>query len=345
MRIDRLCLHDGLGEIRAAAFAGNRPAALFAQPLEDTGRARLGQVFAARLGADAPEPGGWFVKLANGEEAFLRKRPEGLSEGGAFNAEIASEARRGKLARVRPAAPRAERPPAALDLWRARLPGADTLEFETGRGALADIDAAFDEALSPSLTLPGGGRLTLTRTPALTAIDIDTAGRRAAGPAGKRARTVNLTAIEEAARQLSLRGLGGLVVIDCLAPLPRALGRELKSAFLTHFRGLSARPAEALAPSPFGLMEVSLAWGETPLDEFFLDASGAPTPRFDLLTGLRRLETEAAARPADRLTLALPAPAHGLYTAPGAPYADRIASRYGARVSVTVSGRQSIEVY
>ncbi len=345
MEIDRLCLDDGLGGKRAVAFAGALPVALFTQPLALAGKPRLGEVHSARLGASAPGQGGWFVKLGNGQEAFLRKCPAGLAEGQQFSAEIASEARRGKLARVRPVQARRDEPMDAITLWRARLPGAEALQFETGRTALADIDMAFDEALSASVTLPGGGRLTLTRTLALTAIDIDSAGRNDTDRAGGRARSINLVAIRQAARQLALRNLGGLAVIDCIAPLPRALGAELRSAFLDTFRAISQRRAEALAPSRFGLMEVSLGWGETPVDEIYLEPGGAPTPLGLLLEGLGRLQTEARARPADSLTLALPTSAFEMYTAPGAPYAGRIASRFGARVTVKASTRETMEVY
>jgi hypothetical protein len=271
--------------------------------------------------------------------------PEGLSAGAAFCAQIASEARRGKLARVRPVKPPSEPQPSALELWRGRLPGEPAPDFESGREAREAIDAAFDEALSPAVTLPGGGRLTLTRTRALTAIDIDTAGRSDSGRAGARARKVNLAAVREAARQLSLRGLGGLAVIDCIAPLGRPLGSELRSAFLAQFRSVSTRRAEALAPSPFGLLEVSMAWGDRPVDEIYLSEDGTRSPLGTLLAGLRRLEAEAEARPAGMLTLALPADAMERFNAPGAPYADRIASRYGRRIKAETSGRGTIEVY
>ncbi len=345
MKIDRLYLHVAIGETRAAAFAGAQAVALFTAPDGLARIPRLGDVLEARLGGAAPGGEGWFVRLDGGADAFLRKRPDGLTEGAAFMAEIASEARCGKLARVRPAGAVSctQLPP--LEAWRARLPGASALTFETGREAREAIAQAFDEALSPSLTLPGGGRLTLTRTRALTAIDIDTAGRTHKSRPGARARAVNLNAVEETARQLALRGLGGLVVLDCVAPLPRALGNELKSAFLQRFRAICLRRAEALAPSPFGLMEMSLAWGERPVGEIYLERDGAPSPLGQLLAGLGRIEAEAEARTSDALVLELPAQALALFDAPGAPYAERLASRYGRRITVRASPRVAIEVF
>lgn len=345
MEIDRLCFNEAIGETRAVAFAGARPVALHTQPLALAGTPHPGEVIQARLGARAPGGEGWFVRLETGVDAFLRKCPDGLSEGAAFPVEIASQARRDKLARVRPAPSVVPAPLSPVEAWRARLPGASGLAFETGRGARDAIAAAFDEALSPSVTLPGGGRLTLTRTPALTAIDIDTAGRADRGRPGARAQAVNLAAVEETARQLSLRGLGGLVVIDCIAPLPRAFGNELKSTFLQHFRAVSTRRAEALAPSPFGLMEISLAWGERPVDEIFLERDGLPSPLGQLLNGLARLEREADTRRTDRLVLELPVSALALFDAPGAPYAERLDARYGQRITVRASPRDTIEVF
>lgn len=335
MKIDRLVLHCGIAETRAAALAGGLPVALFAESWLEPPRARLGEVHEARLRSQDTGAGGAFLDLDTGEEVFLRTRlPAGTGNGSTVTVRIAAEAHDDKCARavlVRDGAPA----PVALDAWRGRLPGTDRLEWQTGRD---EIDAAFDEALAARVTLPGGGRLHIARTPALTAIDIDTAGRKMTGNAADRAHSINLVAAREAARQLSLRSLGGLAGIDCIAPIPRPVGNQLKSAFLATFRSICARKAEALAPSPFGLMEARLAWGERPVDALYAGAMG------QLLSGLGALEREAEARPASDLALRLPQPAFTHLGERRSAVLEALARRYGARLTIEASARKTAEI-
>ncbi len=346
MKIDRLLLHEGLAVIRAAAIAGDQPVALYCEPVAGPPRVRLGERHAARLLARPGDGSGAFAELDSGERAFLRKPPPNLSEGARLDLIIVSEARRDKPARARPAeGGETGGSSDPLNAWALRLAGPGAPDFDTGKAAAEAIDEALSEALSPWVTLEGGGQIQITRTQALTAIDIDTAGRQARGRAHQRAFAINRAAMTAIARQLALRGLGGLGVIDCVAPLTRPQGQALKSAFLCTFRAVSSRRAEALAPSAFGLLEVSLAWGERPVEEVWRDAAGRPTPFGEMLDGLRALEIEAEARRADTLTLALPGAAHHILTAPGSPLADRITARYGTRIKLVASATERIEVY
>ena len=77
-------------------------------------------------------------------------------------------------------------------------------------------EAALEAALEPEVVLPGGGRLLIEATRALTAIDIDTgADTGGASPAASR-RAVNLAAARAIPGELRRRQIGGLVVIDFL---------------------------------------------------------------------------------------------------------------------------------
>ena len=338
MTIDRLVLEESIAETRAVAFANDLPVALFTNSPLLAPRLTQGQVLRARLRA-RDETGGAFLEAEAGENLFLKSAPPAeVSLGSALDVQIIAEARAGKAARVRLWRERYGPPPASpLEAWRASLPGAEGLDLETG--SPAEIDAAFDEALSSQVSLPGGGRLQIARTPALTAVDVDTAGRPRAGKAFAHALTVNREATVETARQLALRGIGGLAVIDCIAPITPETGKQVKAAFLTQFRAISARKAEALAPSPFGLMELQLAWGQTPLDEL---VDGA---HFTALTGLRQLEREARARPGDRLVLDLPLAAYEYVKSALPALHGALAARYGARLEVRCGARGEIEVH
>lgn len=116
---------------------------------------------------------------------------------------------------------------ALLDHWRPAMAmaGAGSWHWHDGVASLFEavgIAAQIDAALQPAVSLPSGGRLIIEATAALTAIDVDsgTAGRHLARDAGPSALAdgVNREAVAEIARQLRLRRLGGLVVIDFLTP-------------------------------------------------------------------------------------------------------------------------------
>jgi ribonuclease E len=77
------------------------------------------------------------------------------------------------------------------------------------------IDEQLRKALERKVNLPSGGSLVIDRTEALTAVDVNTG--RFTGSGGNLEETVtrnNLEAAEEIARQLRLRDIGGMIVID-----------------------------------------------------------------------------------------------------------------------------------
>ena len=338
MTIDRLALEESVAQTRAVAFSGALPVALFTHSPLLAPRLTQGSVLPARL-RTRDETGGAFLETETGEDLFLKSAPPAeVSLGSALQVQVIAEARTGKAARVRLWRERHGPPPASpLETWRAGLPGAQDHGWETA--ASAEIDAAFDEALSPLVTLPGGGRLQIARTPALTAVDVDTAGRPRSGKPRAHALTVNKEAAAETARQLALRGIGGLAVIDCIAPLSPETGKAVKAAFLATFRAICARKAEALAPSPFGLMEAQLAWGPAPLEDLLAGAHATA------LAGLRQLEREARASPGDRLHLDLPPAAYETVKSALPALHGALAARYGARLEVRCGARDQIEVH
>ncbi len=97
---------------------------------------------------------------------------------------------------------------------------------DPGSGGILDAPDAFDshgiwemiaELRDPAVTLPGGGRMFVEPTRALTAIDINTGSDLSPAAALK----ANLAAARELPRQLRLRGLGGAILVD-FAPLAKA---------------------------------------------------------------------------------------------------------------------------
>lgn len=107
--------------------------------------------------------------------------------------------------------------------------------------AAAGVEGQIAAALDPVVPLPGGGRLIIEPTAALTAIDVDSAGASArsgrdGGPQGLATR-VNRQAVAAIARELRLRRLGGLIVVDFLEQTDRrdraALVAALEAAVST----------------------------------------------------------------------------------------------------------------
>jgi ribonuclease E len=345
MPVARLLRERTVGESRWVALDGRgAAAALYLERSSDAARAVIGARLAARVRKADAALGGAFVDLGAKGEAFVRLKPEvRLAEGAAVVVDVVAEARRGKLARVR-MADEAASAPEGVEAWRASLKGGAAAAVEDRAAGDSEVQAAFEEAQSARVSLRGGGRLQAERTEALVAADIDTAGRAVKGSRAEAARAINIEAAEELARQMLLRGWGGLAVLDCVAPVDKAAGGLIRAAFLDTFKDLSARQVKALAPSDFGLMEISADWQTAPLGERMLDAGGLPTPETLALSGLRMLEADARASRMARLQLTLPATAHSWLVASGLDAAGQLAQTYGGRLTILAGANLMPEV-
>ncbi|MBM3825942.1 MAG: Rne/Rng family ribonuclease [Verrucomicrobia bacterium] len=80
-----------------------------------------------------------------------------------------------------------------------------------------NIERQIDQLFQRRVPLPSGGEIVIDETEALTAIDVNTGSHRGAGKDGKDYIVqANLEAVTEAARQIQLRNLGGLIIIDTI---------------------------------------------------------------------------------------------------------------------------------
>jgi ribonuclease E len=157
----------------------------------------------------------------------------------------------------------------------------------------ARLDAAIEAALARTAPIPGGGALIIEPTAALVAIDVDSGARAGAGDAERFALELNIAAAREAAHQVRLRGLGGVIAIDFVSlrrPEHRArLVQEAKAAFADDPWSLRFG-----ALSVFGVFELARAQLRAPLHETLCDADGRQSVESVALAALRAVEREAA---------------------------------------------------
>lgn len=118
------------------------------------------------------------------------------------------------------------------------------------------IEHQIETAYSRQVTLPSGGAIVIDHTEALVSIDVNSARAIRGADIEHTALSTNLEAAEEIARQLRLRDLGGLVVIDFIDMELSRNQREVESRLHDALRHDRAR-IQAGKISRFGLLELS----------------------------------------------------------------------------------------
>jgi len=118
------------------------------------------------------------------------------------------------------------------------------------------IETQIESAFQREVRLPSGGSIVIDPTEALTSIDINSARATKGGDIEETAFNTNLEAAEEIARQLRLRDLGGLVVIDFIDMSVNKHQREVENRMKDSVSGDRAR-VQIGRISRFGLLEMS----------------------------------------------------------------------------------------
>ncbi len=118
------------------------------------------------------------------------------------------------------------------------------------------VEHQIESAFHREVTLPSGGAIVIDHTEALTSIDVNSARATKGRSIEETALNNNLEAADEIARQLRLRDLGGLVVIDFIDMQPnknqRAVERQLREALK-----IDRARVQISRISRFGLLEMS----------------------------------------------------------------------------------------
>lgn len=118
------------------------------------------------------------------------------------------------------------------------------------------IEQQIESAYQREVRLPSGGSLVIDHTEALVAIDINSARATRGGNIEETALQTNLEAAEEIARQVRIRDIGGLVVIDFIDMTPIRNQREVENCLRNALHHDRAR-IQIGRISRFGLLEMS----------------------------------------------------------------------------------------
>lgn len=165
------------------------------------------------------------------------------------------------------------------------------------------IRAEIDKALRPKVWLKSGGYLVINQTEALVAIDVNT-GRYVGKRTGRLEDTIvktNLEATKEIARQLRLRDLGGIIVLDFIDMEERKNRQKVFQALELELKK-DRSPSKAVQVSEFGLIIVTRKRVKQSLERLLTEpcpyCAGTGTVKstaticFDILTEMRKLSSE-----------------------------------------------------
>jgi len=152
------------------------------------------------------------------------------------------------------------------------------------------IESKIESAFAREVRLPSGGAVVIDHTEALLSIDINSSRATKGADIEETALQTNLEAAEEIARQLRLRDLGGLVVIDFIDMNSREAQRDVENKLREAMRADKAR-VQIGRISRFGLLELSRQRLRPSLGE----SSHIVCPRCDGYGSIRSIESLALA--------------------------------------------------
>lgn len=207
------------------------------------------------------------------------------------------------------------------------------------------VEEQIDRALAARVELPSGGSLIIGETAALIAIDVNTGGRSDGGGPEETALQSNLEAADEIARQLRLRNLAGLLVVD-FVPMRKRHNNAEVLARLRAGVGDDRIPTHVFGQTKLGLFEMTRQRRSESLAELM----GAPCPAcagsgwvrgplslaFD---GLRRVLRAAAAAPGAGVELIAAPAVVAVLKGPAAEALAETEAKLGGRLKLTADER------
>ncbi len=213
------------------------------------------------------------------------------------------------------------------------------------------IESQIETAYSREVALPSGGELVIDHTEALTSIDINSARATKGSDIEETACNTNLEAADEIARQLRLRDLGGLFVIDFIDMLANKNQRAVENRLRDALKIDRAR-IQTSRISRFGLLEMSRQRIRPSLG----DTTQLTCPRCNgqgeirnvesvALSVLRILEEEAMKNGTDKVIAHLPIECATFLLNEKRPSIDQIEARLKVRIIVLPSKHLETPAY
>jgi ribonuclease E len=150
------------------------------------------------------------------------------------------------------------------------------------------IEHQIESAYSREVRLESGGAIVFDKTEALVTIDVNSARATKGADIEETALNTNLEAADEVARQLRLRDLGGLIVIDFIDMTPERSKRAVENRLIEALKADRAR-VQVGRISRFGLLEMSRQRLRPSLGE----ASMVVCPRCDGMGHIRTIQSLA----------------------------------------------------
>ena len=295
-----------IGETREVLVRQGAPIALRIMRVSDEGRrARWGELYCARVREIDRRRRGAFLDLGLrdqqgflplGEDGRVRMRKErvALREGQGVIVSVTREAARGKN-------PVLDLQEVGHDGSPPHRIGQHTCDEDLSLAKPADaqtrtkIEGLIEDSLARTAPIPGGGALTIEPTSALVAIDVDAGGRAGSGDPERFALDLNIAAAQEAARQIRLRNLAGLIAIDFVSMRAKSHQKQLDEAVREAFAG-DPWSVQFGSLSRFGVFDLARAQLRTPLHEQLREPDGRLSAETVALMALRAIEREARAQ-------------------------------------------------
>jgi ribonuclease E len=150
------------------------------------------------------------------------------------------------------------------------------------------IESQIESAFQREVRLPSGGSMVIDHTEAMVSIDINSGRATQGSDIEETALNTNLEAADEVARQLRLRDIGGLIVIDFIDMTPARNKREVENRLREALKADRAR-VQIEQISRFGLLEMSRQRLHTSLGE----TSQVSCPRCNGHGSIRSVESAA----------------------------------------------------
>lgn len=165
------------------------------------------------------------------------------------------------------------------------------------------VEEELDRLLDKKIPLPCGAWITIEQTEAMVAVDVNMGNARLSNDPVKQRLIINFEAAREIFRQIRLRGISGLIVIDFINISGKADVSNLLSVVdnLIQHDPVQVQRSNL---SAFGLLELARKANHLALDRQILAPPQlSPTIETAALTLLRRSERDAAAKPGIALSI------------------------------------------